>query len=133
MSCIGKMTLFTFKRTFCNMSIVSSCCANEISLGSGCASVGRVLAFDTRGLQFESSQRQNFLMYKFTVEKTTIKKKRPEKANEIGFMLNFPVIEYFAIIVYAPVLGITFLIKTNVSLLQLLFGTFLVYSIWISS
>ena len=49
---------------------------------SGCGSVGRVVASDTRGLRFESSHRQNFI-HVFTincVEKTKIKKKGPGMA-----------------------------------------------------
>ena len=45
--------------------------------GSGCGSVGRAVASDTRGPQFESSHRQNFINT-FTInciEKTKIKKK----------------------------------------------------------
>ena len=43
--------------------------------GSGCGSVGRVVASKTRGLRFESSHRQNFNLIVFTlVEKTIIKK-----------------------------------------------------------
>ena len=30
-------------------------------LGSGCGSVGRAVAFNTRGPQFDSSHRQNFI------------------------------------------------------------------------
>ena len=50
---------------------------------SGCGSVGRVVASDTRGLQFESSHRQNFI-HVFTInciEKTKLKKKRPGMAH----------------------------------------------------
>ena len=46
--------------------------------GSGCGAVGRAVASDTRGPQFESSHWQNSLIYLFTVnciEKTKIKKK----------------------------------------------------------
>ena len=43
--------------------------------GSGCGSVGRVVASKTRGLRFESRHRQNFNLIVFTlVEKTIIKK-----------------------------------------------------------
>ena len=45
-------------------------------LGSGCGSVGRVIAFDTRGPRFESSHFQTFLLSIVNcVEKTKIKKK----------------------------------------------------------
>ena len=46
---------------------------------SGCGSVGRAVAFDTRGLQFDSSHRQNFIEHLFIInciEKTKINKKR---------------------------------------------------------
>ena len=49
-------------------------------LGSGCGSVGRMVASDSRGPQFESSHCKN-LHCTFTVnciEKTKIKNKRPE-------------------------------------------------------
>ena len=48
---------------------------------NGCGSVGRAVASDPRGLQFESSQWQTFC-YQYTVnciEKTKIKQKRPWK------------------------------------------------------
>ena len=32
-----------------------------IDSGSGCGSVGKAVAFDTRGLQFESSHQQKFI------------------------------------------------------------------------
>ena len=44
-------------------------------MGSGCGSVGRVVASNTRGPRIEYSHRQNFIMNMFTVEKTKIKKK----------------------------------------------------------
>ena len=55
-------------------------------MGSGCDSVGRAVASDDRGLQFESSHRQTFLkdIYLITVnsiEKSKIKKKRPGMAH----------------------------------------------------
>ena len=54
-------------------------------LGSGCSSVGRAVASDTRGLRFESSHQQTFLYWTlFTVnclEKTKIKKKRTGMAH----------------------------------------------------
>ena len=49
-----------------------------ICKGSGCGSVGRAVAFDTRDLRFESSHQQIFIKHLFTVncvEKTKIKKK----------------------------------------------------------
>ena len=53
-------------------------------MGSGCNSVGRAVASDTRGPRFESSHRQNLYWTLFTVnciEKTKIKKKRPGMAH----------------------------------------------------
>ena len=53
-------------------------------VGSGCGSVGRAVASDTRGPQFESRHRQNFtlnLYLPLTLEKTKTKKKRPEMAH----------------------------------------------------
>ena len=51
-------------------------------LGSGCGSVGRAVASDTRGPQFESSHRRTFIKNIYLpivncTEKTKIKKKRP--------------------------------------------------------
>ena len=46
--------------------------------GSGCGSVGRAVASDTRDPRFESRHRQTFIKHLFTVscvEKTKIKKK----------------------------------------------------------
>ena len=51
-------------------------------LDSGCASVGRVVASDTRGPRFKSGHQQT-LHYLYTVnciEKTKIKKKMPVMA-----------------------------------------------------
>ena len=53
-------------------------------LGSGCGSVGRADAFDTRGPRFDSSHRQNFIEHLFIInciEKTKINKKRPGLAH----------------------------------------------------
>ena len=54
--------------------------------GSGCGSVGRAVASDTRGPQFESSHWQTFIsdIYLFTVnciEETKIKRKRLRMAH----------------------------------------------------
>ena len=48
--------------------------------GSGCSSVGRAVASDTRGPRFESSHRQNFISNTNCIEKTKIKKERSEMA-----------------------------------------------------
>ena len=48
-------------------------------MGSGCGSVGRAVAYDTRGPRFDSSHWQNFNEHLFIVnciEKTKINKKR---------------------------------------------------------
>ena len=48
-------------------------------LGSGCGSVGRVVARDTRGPRFHSSHQQNFIEHLLIInciEKTKINKKR---------------------------------------------------------
>ena len=50
-------------------------------MGSGCGSVGRAVASDTRDPSFESSHSETFIEQLFAVncvEKTKIKKKRPE-------------------------------------------------------
>ena len=51
---------------------------------SGCGSVGRVVAINTRGPRFDSSHRQNFIEHLFIInciEKTKINKKRPGMAH----------------------------------------------------
>ena len=52
--------------------------------GSGCGSVGKAVASNTRGLRYESSHQQKLYWTLFTVscqEKTKIKKKRPGMAH----------------------------------------------------
>ena len=52
--------------------------------GSGCGSVGRAVAFDTRGPRFNSRHRQNFIEHLFIInciEKRKINKKRPGMAH----------------------------------------------------
>ena len=52
--------------------------------GSGCGSVGRVVASNSRGLRFESSLRQKFILNfycQLCIEKTKIKEKRPGLAH----------------------------------------------------
>ena len=60
-------------------------CRSNIGIeGSGCGSVGRAVAFDTRGPRFDSSHRQNFIEHLFIInciEKTKINKKRPGMAH----------------------------------------------------
>ena len=54
------------------------------NLGSGCGSVGRAVAFDTRGPRFDSSHQQNFIEHLFIInciEKMKINKKRPGMAH----------------------------------------------------
>ena len=51
----------------------------KLSLGSGCGSVGRVVASNIRGPLFESSNWQNFIVN--CIKKTKIKKKRPGMAH----------------------------------------------------
>ena len=60
--------------------------SNRKNRCSGCGSVGRAVASDTRGPQFESSLRQTFIYILnicllSTIEKTKIKKKRPGMAH----------------------------------------------------
>ena len=57
-------------------------------MGSGCGSVGRAVAINTRGLWFDSSHWQNFIEHLFVnlfiiniIEKTKIYKKRPGMAH----------------------------------------------------
>ena len=60
----------------------------SLFMGSGCGSVGRAVAFDTRGPRFDTSHRQNFIEHLFVnlfnincIEKTKINKKRPGMAH----------------------------------------------------
>ena len=46
-------------------------------LGSGCGTVGRVVASDTRDPWFESQHWQKFICQLFYLEKTKIMKQRP--------------------------------------------------------
>ena len=60
---------------------------------SGCGSVGRVVASNSRGLRFESSHRQKSILNVFTVnciEKTKIKKKRPMIAHLFKKVVFYP-------------------------------------------
>ena len=52
-------------------------------MGSGCGSVGRVVASNSRGPQFESSHWQHFILNIIVncIEKTKIKKQRPGMAH----------------------------------------------------
>ena len=60
---------------------------NTLITGSGCGSVGRVVASNTRDPRFESSHRQTFIYIEhfvycqLCIEKTKIKKKRPGMAH----------------------------------------------------
>ena len=68
-------------------------------MGSGCGSVGRAVAFDTRGPRFDSSHRQKFIEHFFIInfiEKTKINKK--EAGN--GPLLKKEIVD-FAIFVTA--------------------------------
>ena len=61
----------------------------EVSLdgGSGCGSVGRAVASNSRGPRFESSLWQTFILNiycQLCIEKTKIKKKRPKMAHLIS-------------------------------------------------
>ena len=53
----------------------------QATVGSGCGSVGRTVASDTRDPRFESSHRQKFVNCQLCIEKTKIKKKRPGMAH----------------------------------------------------
>ena len=53
-------------------------------MGSGCGSVGRAVAFNTRGPRFDSSHWPNFIEHLFIIncfEKTKINKKWPGMAH----------------------------------------------------
>ena len=53
-------------------------------MGSGCGSVGTEVASNARGPWSESSHWQKFILNIYCIEKTKIKKKRPE----IGHLLK---------------------------------------------
>ena len=75
------------KHTFCiaaTFSVLHLDDVTTIMLGNGCGSVGRVVAFNTRGPQFDCSHQQNFIEHLFIInctEKTKINKKRPGLAH----------------------------------------------------
>ena len=57
---------------------------NDKGTGSGCGSVGRAVASNSRGLRLESRHRQKNYIEHFAVcciKKTKIKKKRPGRAH----------------------------------------------------
>ena len=56
-----------------------SCWSNIIVEGSGCGSVGRAVASDTRGPRFEWTHRRNLIQYQ--LYRKDEKKKRPGKAH----------------------------------------------------
>ena len=61
-------------------------------MGSGCGSVGRAVALNTRGPWFDSSHRQNFIEHLFIInciEKTKINKKRPGMAHFLKKQKNY--------------------------------------------
>ena len=66
------------------IDIVCKLLASNLCMGSGCGSVGRGAASDTRGPRIESSHRQTFISnicFLSTVWKTKIKKKRAAMAH----------------------------------------------------
>ena len=50
-------------------------------LGSGCGSVGRADASNSKGSRFESCNQQKFILNIYCIEKTKVKKKRPGMAH----------------------------------------------------
>ena len=56
-----------------------------LSEGSGCGSVGRAVAFDTRGQRFESSHRQKFILILNTCLLSTVHWKDENKEKEAGY------------------------------------------------
>ena len=65
---------------------------HSLPQGSECCSVGRAVACDTRGMQFEYSRRQNFKMNMLNVEKTK-KEKRGRK---------WPIVKNHSVSVFNP-------------------------------
>ena len=62
-----------------NFCLLQSSCHGR----SGCGSVGRAVAFNTRGPRFDSSHRQIYVehLFVYCIEKTKINKKRPQMAH----------------------------------------------------
>ena len=56
-------------------------------MGSGCSSVGRAVASNTRGPRFESRHRQIFMEHLFTVNCIVLKRRKKEAGN--GPFFNF--------------------------------------------
>ena len=63
-------------------------------MGSGCGSVGRAVASDTRGPRFESSHRQKFINTKHLYTVNCVLKKTKIKEKEAG---NGPFFKHSAI------------------------------------
>ena len=65
------------------------CYSQTIALGSDCGSVGRTIASETRGLQFESSHRQKLLILNICILSTVFgKDKNKEKESGNGPFFN---------------------------------------------
>ena len=82
-------------------------------MGSGCGSVGRAVACNTRGLRFDSSHRQNFIEHLFIInciEKTKINKKRPgmahflKKINRFMYYKSYWLLYHLQLDRFTPVL-----------------------------
>ena len=82
----GVVQVRNFKLTsqLANANLQSSC-------SSGCGSVGRAVAFNSRGPRFDSSHQQNVIEHLVIInciEKTKINKKRPGMAHTFKKTLN---------------------------------------------
>ena len=64
--------------------------ANQTPYLSGCGSVVRAVTSITRGLQFESSQQQNFIIYQLTVSCRKDEKIKKEVENGPLKTLSLP-------------------------------------------
>ena len=73
-------------KSFKRFVSLGNCAWQDYDLGSGCGSVGRAVASNTRGPRFESSYWQTFILdiclfSEKCIEKTKIKKKMPRMAH----------------------------------------------------
>ena len=50
--------------------------------GSGCGSVGRAVAYDAKGLRFESSHRQTFIIKNINLMSTVLKRQKIKRARK---------------------------------------------------
>ena len=67
----------------------------KFSKGSGCSSVGRAVAFNSRGPRFDSSHFLEHLFIINCIEKTKINKKRPGMAHFLNNVFHYLLLRFF--------------------------------------